>query len=1057
MATQEDGLDISQLKDIILSSAPEVQADAVAELLQREKEQPNLRQKRQQSVSPIKPNELSDTVKPAQHDPSPIGASKPPNTSGHASHAPVRLTACQPEPPNTIADSTKTRMNHLGSQSQGDTQPISQWAVEAWTNNRTRELQSAARLSSNGISTGDNSTEKTYLPGQTGHVDLMAFVKDPSTLDDDGLSADGEVEDDPTTASQPQDIRAELFPESERFRPPKTPASQNKKRKRDADITPQEQSTPSLPINPFAGQSTGVEGLMDPSQLFKATQAPSSPFPALLHSDGLSTRPSPNLHDLHRPSTADAASSPVKLPRSSVTRSNTEPQTTYISMKESQEERERRLRALKEKEEQAMLDDSDDGFDSDDSVQRRRKRERQLEHSSKALFGAITAPLRPCTPSRGRGRGRGRGRRSGISHSEVNTRSVQRYSCTKGEPVLISDDPPPEAMSISSEDETEFEEDHTQADGSEPEDVFDEDKENFGRKSIQIPRTASKPKPKSGAAKEMFASPTSRRSRLPPGPKTVNLPGVASGPTDDVPSAAPSYDVADSQTSGKALPTGRPSLSSSTQAWVPASSPNSRYMVPQSQLPPGSRSSPIPKDGYAAPDDRSKVIGAISSLGSRPISSSASTEPSDPMDDDLPLSPEKADHGEQPLQGLPNDACVSAVRPPSYQELTTNEQSTHSASIHSEIPRSEAATVVEGGLADVIPPKAQSVTAASTIPESSAGNRSARSTGIVGTNISEAPEAASADTGNDRDDGVPVSTRSTVFESAQTHLNISPATPGKASKAVPKCQDQLSPIRQSSRLRSLAEIAAQPTPSDAIGSVDVDIDLMTAEDLEFHSIVSGSGPVAPARKLKRSIDGRRIRLTDQIASVTSSSPLSSPPDAPAMSRGHPSPTPVTENTDILEGPGKTVIPMDKSFGEHRTPRAPAKSAVSFPEVDRQALGRIQRKPIPGAQPKQSETDGGDDNTVQDGRRSSQRHLPKLRVISEPRSAPSAQREAPNTLAHPARVLALFTGNTAGYYPATCVGLIPGEEPRYKVRFDDDEVGIVPTYNVKRFELRKGDN
>ncbi|KAL8978034.1 MAG: hypothetical protein Q9205_006288 [Flavoplaca limonia] len=233
MATQEDGLDSSQLKDIILSSAPEVQADAVAELLQREKEQPDLRQNRPQSVSPIKPNELSDTVKSAQNNPSPIGAFRPPNTSDHASHAPVRLTASQPEPPNTIADSTETRMNLLGSQSQGDTQPISQWAVEAWTNNRTRELQSAARLSSNGISTGDNSTEKTYLPGRTGHVDLMAFVKNPSTLDDDGLSADGEVEDDPTSASQPQDIRAELFPESQRFRPPKTPASHNKKRKRD--------------------------------------------------------------------------------------------------------------------------------------------------------------------------------------------------------------------------------------------------------------------------------------------------------------------------------------------------------------------------------------------------------------------------------------------------------------------------------------------------------------------------------------------------------------------------------------------------------------------------------------------------------------------------------------------------------------------------------------------------------------------------------------------------------------------------------------------------------
>ncbi|KAI4259717.1 MAG: hypothetical protein L6R42_004448, partial [Xanthoria sp. 1 TBL-2021] len=1042
MATQDDGLDISQLKDIILSSAPEAQADAVAELLQHGKGQHNLRQKRQQPSNSRKVNKAPDADELAGHNPSSIDAPKPPCGSPLAHHPAVRLSASQPELPSTIPDSAKTRMNLLGSQSQGDTQPISQWAVEAWTKNRTLELQSAAKLSSNGYSTGANSTERTYLPGQTGHVDLMAFIENPSPLDDDEHYADEDVEDDPTAISQPQDVRAELFPESERFRPPKTPASHNRKRKRDADITPQEQSTPSLPINPFAGQFTGVEGLMDPSQLFKATQAPSSPFPGALHSDGLSSRPSPNLHNLHGPSTADAASSPVKRPRSSMTRSITEPQTTYISMKESQEERERRLKALREKEEQAMLVDSDDGFDSDDSVQRRQNRERQLEHSSRALFSAIKAPLRPSTDSRGRERGRGRGRGSGISHSELRTRSATRYSSAKGEPVLISDDPLPEAVSVSSEDETEFEEDPTQVDASEPEDVVDEDKENIGCRGIQIPRTASKPKAKLGAARDMPASPSSGRSRLPPGPKMVSPLDTASAQTDDVPRATPSCDVADSQTSGKALPALQPSISSSTQPWVPASSPSSRSMVPQSQLPQGSRSSPASKDEQTNQNDRPKVTERESRL----VSNSPGADRPDRVDDGLPFLPAPVDRSGEPLQGPVDGFRQSEVHQVSCQEQITSEQSTHNASLNSEISRSEAANTVERGAPNRLLLTAQPATASSTIPESSAGDKPARS--------SQAPASAPAGIENDRNDGVPVSARSTVFESAQTHLTMSPATPRKASKAFQTQHNQPSPIRHSSRLRTMAEIAAQPTPSDAIGSIDVDIDLMTTDDLEFHSIVSGSSPVAPARKFRRGTNVRPMRLTGQNASATSSSPLSSPPDVQNMSRGHPSSTPITENTEPAQGSVKKADPMNTSLSGQQVPQASVRPGDSSPKTSRKPTSRLQRLPAPDIQSEQPKADCAGNKVVQDVRRSSQRFGPKPRAISEARAG---QSETPDALANPARVLALFTGNVAGYYPATCIGLVPGEELRYKVRFDDDEVGIVAAYNVKRLELRNGDN
>lgn len=57
---------------------------------------------------------------------------------------------------------------------------------------------------------------------------------------------------------------------------------------------------------------------------------------------------------------------------------------------------------------------------------------------------------------------------------------------------------------------------------------------------------------------------------------------------------------------------------------------------------------------------------------------------------------------------------------------------------------------------------------------------------------------------------------------------------------------------------------------------------------------------------------------------------------------------------------------------------------------------------------------------------------------------------------PNRVFAHFNGNLAAYYPATCIGVLGGEEPRYRVRFDDGTVDTINSYGIKRLELRAGD-
>src|SRR5699024_1802740 len=83
--------------------------------------------------------------------------------------------------------------------------------------------------------------------------------------------------------------------------------------------------------------------------------------------------------------------SSVKRPRP------TEPQTGYVSLKESQDARERLLRsATNEVPDNAP---SDDGFDDDSGLQRRVRQKREDEKVDRQ-FATVTAPARPGTSGR---------------------------------------------------------------------------------------------------------------------------------------------------------------------------------------------------------------------------------------------------------------------------------------------------------------------------------------------------------------------------------------------------------------------------------------------------------------------------------------------------------------------------------------------------------------------------------------------------------------------------------------------------------------------------------
>ena len=368
----------------------------------------------------------------------------------------------------------------VDSQSEGDTQPVSQSVYNEFASRRTGQL--AARDESKNHehpNLEDSAISGSLHGGETGHIDIVGVFEQPSNIDND--RSDAEVEDDDTDPlSQAVHIRADPFPESKRFKQPKTPANNGKKRKRGTQ-SQEDAITPGLPVNPFAGGTGDMDGKMGPSQMFEATQAPTSPLANLVPSDGLSERPSPDVHVLQHPSRAGPLSSPANASRFRTVRAVTEPQTTYISMKESQEARERHLQSLKVAQSLSADPLSDDDFGSADTQILRRTKQRRIDAEAKSQFAGLTARVSPVNRDHGRSQA---GRTKGMP-GKNGTRQAGRKA---SEPVLISDDAPLEdTQGTGTEDETEREEE------IQPEtyDDVDELAEEENKENVEVPRTIS--------------------------------------------------------------------------------------------------------------------------------------------------------------------------------------------------------------------------------------------------------------------------------------------------------------------------------------------------------------------------------------------------------------------------------------------------------------------------------------------------------------------------------------------------------------------------------------
>ena len=883
------------------------------------------------------------------------------------------------------------------SQSEGDTQPISQSVYEKYHQwSKEQREAGASRVNENALEI-QHSEPHTLQQGEPGHINLLAAFEQ-STPDIGSVPPeDAPLDDDVEPLSQPPEIRADIFPESGRFQAPKTPASQGRKRKREAESSPKRASTPRLPLNPFAGQAGSMDGLMSASQLFQATQAATSPLANAAASDGLSERPSPDMYNPQRPSTAGSLSSPVRLPRANMTRAATEPQTVYISMKESQEQREKLIQDRKAK--QALLrdEDSDDDF-NDDPALRRRLRKRRYDLEAREQFAKVAAMSEAATDERSRG--------VPIMNTSVKL-SSPRLGRQAHEPVIISDDASTEDRGDSiTEDETEREDDLESQEEEDIDELAEDNKEN-----VEVPGTVLRGQVKRSQVISSQPTPSHRpgaRSNVSsPSKRLVQVLGSSqtSKPRDVITPAEAGTQpdaIADSQSSQTHLRVkhhgGMPEVRALSE---PRSSLDSRILVPQSQSSEGSKTlhPPITGDGKqtnlrtlqsSSPDTRfteDELRSAVS--GERAQNQTASTNSTK-------------------VRTLPENTFQAP------KQLTQ----TNTAPNHD---NTEGINSSEG-----------------VVPDSSNLTPSSKTT------LKVVSKVASSHSITDE------SHASTFFHTAPEQTvkpssNLSPQRGQKRSQSA-----QPSP-EKSRRFRSMSEIAADPSPPDAIGEVDIGVEILSSEDREFNQTIRGSSPIAQSRKrlktghflvsqaAKRApivlppFPGSPIppsssaisKITPVKSSSTKSTVASSPPPSSGVS-----PVTAKQNRDNMKQHGLQPITEIEAPQEADV----MNGVVSEPVLQNQIAPNIPDAGVSGNEdirPDQPQNDGRAD-------------------IVQTAVTGGSPIIAPN------RVFAHFNGIIAAYHPATCLGVIGGEDPRYSVRFDDGTVDTISAYGIKRLELKIGD-
>ncbi|KAJ5134421.1 hypothetical protein N7526_005786 [Penicillium atrosanguineum] len=386
------------------------------------------------------------TPKHPRPSPSPQYAQNPMNSNP---------TANEPIQANPV-QTTQSGTMDSGETAPGDTQVVSQSVYDSIIRQNGESV-----YQSHSQTGADGATLMTLHEGDSGHLDLLADFNSAHLPKNDSADNDEESNYDGSESSPmaPLEYQPEFFPESQRFLTA-TPGTAVKRVQTPGTSI----KTPSLSRNPLVGDLESSGGLMGLSQLFKATQAPSSPLVDGLQPDIVSDRPSPNLPIQHQ-RVINNVSSPLVHSRVLFARESSEPNLNYISLKESQSRRDKSLGERLTRSADNMDDEIDKEFYKESSFVERARRQRELDDEAAAQFATLDALPRP--------------------------KSV--VTSSPGNPILEvhEDDPMPDAAG--SEEETEQEEDlgPQVLQSQEAPQSSEEDKENYNGPQVSVEAASS--------------------------------------------------------------------------------------------------------------------------------------------------------------------------------------------------------------------------------------------------------------------------------------------------------------------------------------------------------------------------------------------------------------------------------------------------------------------------------------------------------------------------------------------------------------------------------------
>ncbi|RAK80409.1 chromatin-binding protein RAD9 [Aspergillus fijiensis CBS 313.89] len=936
-----------------------------------------------------------------------------------------------------------------------DTQLISQRVYDEII----RKNQEDGPVVNHDINFGDQATLMTLHEGDSGHLDLLAGYDNVNAelvnIDDNDDRSSSKLGE-----SSPAHYQSNLFPESQRF-VMKTPATAVKRAHSDGLAT----ISPTVSRNPLATEIGSSGGIMALSQVFRATQAPSSPLVnRQQHSDLVSDRPSPNIPIQKHPLAANL-SSPYDRMAATFPRDSSAHKLKYISMQESQANRDKLLNERMTRSADPVFpgDPSDDDFGKEPSFVERMRRHRTINEEIAPQLAGLTAPAR----SEGsRSRQASKGSLSPPGDLGLQVWNDQSIAENDGEQRAAADSTVPQRGG-SSKEETEQEQE-------------DNRDQSIPPSTEHIPATEEDKENCLDLAATPVAATTSAHDRL---SQALAFDGSTS-PAHGSPEKQQlqphlAHNIAHLDEPYEHGRSSQISIVKDSQR-----SPRQREADAEVETNRSRRTSHCP-DSQVQIDPTSDIDRIMSSptkqvrLQSSPPAESRrlqlSFERGEVQDINVGESisgwPQRSPtpKATQPLEGSLLDSSNTVSQQPRVvgDKPSTFDFRGKSSSMPSRVAETPVPPM---DLADAVP--------TTSIPETSPNRLG---------NQGWPNDMNNNETADQEDDDLPPVYQAAHERASYSHrVVLNSSSPSKPSlTSISKLLSSPSGRQR----RALTEIAADASPKGGTGAFNPDIDIMSAEDWEFKAAVARHQD--SPRKKRRGNNGQGVIASDPILPGTPRltsrfvplQPVSEDLVEPARTRT------VTEVQMDMQPDAQQENLQSKAAKAYQRRSRPPRSADSVWDMDdspprtfvpRKHRSRLLSRSRLLNRQRSVETErGGSPSKEQSGIAQQRQAISPMPeeprsdiIIQDPIETPATGSPATDNVptvgpAMPSlteevpvaanQVFAPWCGTKRAYYPATCFGKPFGtSQSRYRVKFEDSAPVDIPMGAVKRLELRPGD-